>query len=586
MSFQAPISVADAISRIDQRRLLLPAIQREFIWETQKIEWLFDSLLQDYPVGSFLFWEVRGSDKTQYRYYDFLREFREHFKTHNPEFDTQGHYDFEAVLDGQQRLTALYIGLKGTYAYRLPGRWKVNTEHALPTRRLYLNVGGPPSDADEDQPGRRYEFRFLTDAELRETPGNWFRVGEILEVPEVYQFNRMLNERGFYESEFASESLSKLHAVVHIHKPINYYLIQKSDMERALNVFVRVNRGSEPLSLSDVLMSTLIANWTGDAKKEVLGLVDQIQAQGFFISKDLILKACLYLYSSDIRYKVSNFTPAQVKPFEDNWDAIQKSIVAVFALIKDFGHNERSLTSKNALLPVIYWVHHKGLADGITSQVALRTDRESIRRWLHIMLLKGIFGASADTVLAAIRRVFIDQEFGKPFLRADLDGFPAGKIGAILKDPGVTEEFLDSLLYTEYKEKQAFSILALLAPQLDYKNGNFHEDHLHPRSMFNKHKLLVAGVPESDLSFFLNPQHCNSILNLAHLDSNENKSKQNKPLADWVAEEVCRQKDSYEKFCVNHDLPSEGGALDLLQFRKFIEVRRQLLRARLKESLQ
>ncbi len=114
MSFQAPISVSDVISRISQRKLLLPAIQREFIWGPKKVEWLFDSLLQGYPLGSFLLWEVRDSEaKSQYRYYEFLREFRERFRTHNPEFNTQGHYDFEAVLDGQQRLTALYIGLKG-----------------------------------------------------------------------------------------------------------------------------------------------------------------------------------------------------------------------------------------------------------------------------------------------------------------------------------------------------------------------------------------------------------------------------------------------------------------------------------------
>jgi hypothetical protein len=592
MSFQAPISVADAISRIDQRRLLLPAIQREFIWEPQKVEWLFDSLLQGYPIGSFLFWEVRDPDvKSQYRFYQFLQEFRERFLTRNPEFNTQGHFDFEAVLDGQQRLASLYIGLKGTYAYRLPRRWWEDTEHALPTRKLYLNVSGPASDADEEEPGRRYEFSFLTNAELGERPGPWFRVGEILDVADAYKFNRMLNDKGYHESEFASNALATLHSVIHIQRPINYYLIEKADTERALNVFVRVNSGGKPLSLSDVLMSTAIANWeTKDAKKEILGLVDQIQAKGFFISKDLVLKTCLYLYSSDIRYRISNFSALQVKVFEDNWDAIQSSVIAVFALIRDFGYNERSLTSNNALLPIIYWVHHKGLADGITSQVALRTDRESIRRWLHVMLLKGIFGASADTILAAIRRAFIDQEFGKPFLRADLDGFPAGRIGTILqqqrKDPSVTEEFLDSLLYTEHKEKQAFSVLALLAPHLDYKNGDFHEDHLHPASMFNKRKLLAAGVQELDLCFFLNPQHWNSILNLAHLDSNENKSKQDKPLADWVAEEVWRQKDSYEKFCVNHDLPSEGGALDLLQFQKFIEVRRQLLRARLKEALQ
>jgi hypothetical protein len=480
---------------------------------------------------------------------------------------------------------------RGTYAYKLPRRWWEDTEYALPTRKLYLNLAGPASDADtEEQPGRRYEFRFLTSEEFGKQEASWFRVGDILDVAEAYNFGRMLRERGYDQSEFAANALSQLHSVVHIQKPINYYLIRQSDVDRALNVFIRVNSGGAPLSLSDMLMSTAIALWKKDARKKIFGLVDQIQAQGYFISKDLILKACLYLSSSDIRYKVSNFAAPQVKPFEDNWDAIQSSVLATFSLVKDFGYNDKSLTSKNALLPILYWIHHKGLADGITSRVALRADRETVRQWLHVMLLKGIFGASADTVLAAIRKVFLDQEFGKPFMRAELTAFPSDGIGAILrqmgKDAEVGEEFIDSLLYTQYEEKQAFSILSLLAPQLDYRNGGFHKDHLHPASTFNRKQLLKAGVAESDLSFCLDPQHWNSILNLAHLDSNENMSKQKKPLADWVREETRRQKGTHEKFCVDHDLPSESVDLELLRFRKFIEVRRVLLGGRLKEALQ
>src|ERR1700694_1466149 len=141
MSFQAPISISDVISRIRERRLLLPAIQREFVWGPKKVEWLFDSLLQGYPIGSFLFWEVRDSKaKAEYRYYEFLRGYRERYRTHNPEFSTTGHSDFDAVLDGQQRLTAVHIGFTGTYAYKRDRVWWENTEKALPTRQLYLNV--------------------------------------------------------------------------------------------------------------------------------------------------------------------------------------------------------------------------------------------------------------------------------------------------------------------------------------------------------------------------------------------------------------------------------------------------------------
>jgi hypothetical protein len=143
MSFQAPITISEALSSIRERRLLLPAIQREFVWEAWQVEWLFDSLLQGYPIGSFLFWEVRDNQsKNDFQYYEFLRTYRERFLIHNEPFATAGHYDFDAVLDGQQRLTALYIGLLGTYAYRMPRtRWE-NNEHALPTRRRCARHAG------------------------------------------------------------------------------------------------------------------------------------------------------------------------------------------------------------------------------------------------------------------------------------------------------------------------------------------------------------------------------------------------------------------------------------------------------------
>ena len=549
-------------------------------------------MLQGYPIGSFLFWEVRGAyAKNEYRYYEFLREFRERYATHNPQFATSGHYDFDAVLDGQQRLTALYIGLVGTYAYKLPRVWWDDNENALPTRRLYLNVKGRAEDTVEEENGSLYEFLFLTADEYKQDMEKWFQVGEILKVTDAYAFNQMLRERGYQDSEFASKALSGRHSVVHLNRLINYYSVQQADLERALNLFVRVNSGGTKLSLSDMLMSTAIANWKDkDAKKEILGLVDQIQGKGFFIDKDLVLKGCLYLYSSDIHYKVSNFAAAQVKPFEDNWDAISRSILAVFQLIRDFGFNEKSLTSKNALLPLIYWVHHKGLAADLTTTIALRTEREVMARWLHAMLLKGIFGASADTVLSAIRKAFTTEEFGNPFVRADLTEFPAQAIAGILqsqgKDPLITDEFIDALLDTRYEEKHAFSILAMLAPNLDYRNGDFHKDHLHPASVFRtKRSLQTLGGSDADLDFYHDERHWNSMLNLRHLDSNENKSKQDMPLAEWVEAEAERQKTTLPKFCVDRDFPSNQALFEFANFREFIQARRALLRTRLRLAL-
>ena len=590
MGFQVPITISDAIRRIRERRLLLPAIQREFVWRHSKIEWLFDSLLQEYPIGSFLFWDVRDSkSKTDYKYYEFLRVYRERYETQNPEFNTDGHVDFDAVLDGQQRLTALYIGLCGTYAYYRGRVWWQNNEYAVPTRQLYLNILEKAPE-DEEQAGRIFEFKFLTENEFTETPNKWFFVGRILDLTDFFQFNQMLNAGGYQSNEFASKALSRLHAAVHMERLINYYQIENADMERALNVFVRVN-SAQPLSLSDILMSTAIAHWkTKDARKEIPKLVEDIREKGFFIEKDFILKACLYLYSSDIRYRVSNFTAARVKPFEDNWENIRESVLSVFDLIRDFGYNDNSLTSKNTILPVVYWVHHKGLAKGLTSRVGLRPERDILRAWVHTMLLKGIIGAgSADTVLAAIRRAFIADTFGDPYVRPELESFPTAGIAHILKtqgkDPQITDEFIDSLVVTQKDARQAFTILALLAPHLDYRNGNFHADHLHPASSFRKRSLTASGVQPSELFFYQDTDNWNSILNLSHLDANENQSKTDTPLAKWAEKEAKRQKVSPSKFCSDHLLP-EMDVLDFSQFPKFIQERRNILGDRLRQLLQ
>lgn len=158
MSFQTPITIKEAIENIENNKFLLPSIQREFVWEHTKIEWLFDSLMRNYPISSFLFWQVESEVKKGYKFYKFINEYRERFKTHNSEISVDGINDFKAVLDGQQRLTSIYIGLKGSYAYKdYKKKWE-DTEWSIPTRHLYINISNELKDEED---GRVYEFKFL-----------------------------------------------------------------------------------------------------------------------------------------------------------------------------------------------------------------------------------------------------------------------------------------------------------------------------------------------------------------------------------------------------------------------------------------
>ena len=107
MPFVEPLSIKEAIDNIDSRRFLLPAIQREFVWNTEQIENLFDSIMKEYPISSFLFWEVDAANITEYQFYEFILDYHERDNNHNHRADVAGKNSVTAVLDGQQRLTAL-----------------------------------------------------------------------------------------------------------------------------------------------------------------------------------------------------------------------------------------------------------------------------------------------------------------------------------------------------------------------------------------------------------------------------------------------------------------------------------------------
>ncbi|MCB0537001.1 MAG: DUF262 domain-containing protein [Bacteroidetes bacterium] len=578
MSYYPPISIKQAIDKIDYNQYLLPAIQREFVWSAGQIELLFDSLMRNYPIGSLLMWKVQGENKTDHRYYSVLKTYREKYNTHCQEVNTSSIPDFEAVLDGQQRLTALYIGLKGSYAYKKKNfAWKDN-EHSIPTRKLYLCLTEDSIDEDENEDGRVYDFRFLTKEELQNSDKIWFEVGQILALNGTFELNQFLKKKEWDSNEYISNTLSKLLDVIHVKTLINYYLELEQDYDKALNIFIRINSGGEKLSYSDLIMSTIISGWTSrtvSARDEFNNLIDEIwDSTEIVIDKDLIIRAYLLIFSDDIKFRVTNFSIANAKEFKENWDGIRAAIVEAIELIRDFGYAERTLTSKNALLPIIHYLFISNRTKQFTSKVAYKEDRELIKRWFHTVLLKRIFGGQADTVLKQIRDVVKDE------VKKGAEIFPAQAIAKKLsktrKSITMDDESIENLLFTTYEDRYAFPILALLYPHLDYKNNDFNKDHIFPKSQFSAKNLKKQGIDLTQESgnYYTDNWCFNGIVNLQMLDSNENKSKSDKTFEDWAK----TTKINYEK----QILPK---ITDFTRFIEFVDERWDMLKSKLEKEL-
>jgi len=572
-------TIAEALQRIQSKTYVLPAIQREFVWGAEQIEKLFDSLMQGYPFGTFLFWQVDKATSNKFKFYDFVLNYHQRDAAHCPELGKMPPQSVTAVLDGQQRLTALNIGLRGSMAVKQPNRWWNNPD-AFPVKTLRLNLLAPHVP-DED--GVIYRFKFLDDTQVARDDGAlWFKVHDILGMATGPAMLTALTDQGLAGKNLttAFETLDRLHRVVHTQPSIHYYEETAQDLERVLNIFIRLNSGGTVLSYSDLLLSVAVAQWKQiDARAEIHRLVDDINhiGSGFNLSQDFVLKAGLMLADiASVGFKVDNFTSGNMALLEQNWAKIRVALVRTVELAASFGLNGQTLRADSALLPIAYYLYRREAPPNYTTHSQYLPDRATIREWLIRSLVKpsGIWGSGLDTLLTAIREVIKTQ--GKTI-------FPAVELGRLMAQRGKSLTFepaeIEDLLQMQYGDKRMFALLSLLFPFVDLHN-QFHVDHVFPTSRFSSAQLRRAGIPEHLHETFA--ESANELPNLQLLEGAINNEKRAMMPEVWL-EKFYPTAKSQRHYCDKHmlgELPS-----DMKGFGEFVDARRELLREKCAELL-
>jgi hypothetical protein len=592
-SYENPVTIEYAMDQIVKRQYLLPSIQRNFTWSHEQICVLFDSIMRNYPINGLMLWRVESDEVASgFRFYQVLDKYIERFAEDNPHQDTKGNGQFFAVIDGQQRLTSLYIGLKGSYAYKIPRVWwpKANDPRILPPRKLYLDISTQLEPEDNDNL-QMYDFQFLTEKDVldreREKPGAWFEVGTILDFPKVETPDRILDYVltylegiGLSGDAYARTTLIRLYTAIRFDLSLHYYVETSQQIDHVLDIFIRTNKGGTPLSFSDLLMSITAANWE-EARERVDEVVHQVRNElGFSINRDFVMKAAVVLIDIEVRFKVKNFDEKSVAEIRADWPEIHDAIIQSFRLVSSFGLNDASLRAKNAVIPIIYYLFHRyrhpraGKATHIAeinSPIRNREDRALIRQWLLMSLLRGVFGFAGDALLAALRNIIQEN------LQTD-ERFPLRKIVerfvGTTRDITFDDEFVERLLRTQKDQVECFSILALLEPALDFTQI-LHVDHLHPASAFAADRLdkLPYLADPAKRAFYADLENWNGIANLHLLSEKENTSKQAEPLKEWL--------DAQNGKTLVDPLIPPGTDLSFEAFPEFIEARRAYLRGML-----
>lgn len=590
------ITIKDAIDKIDAGDFLLPSIQRRFVWSTMQIELLFDSIMQDYPINTFMFWEVREDKiKNQFRFYDFLKKYVEYNGGNNEERKTKGYKDFKAIIDGQQRLNSLYIGLKGSFAFRqyiYRKKTYHKDENSYPTRKLYLDIQSPVQDDEEK---KIYDFRFLIHNEhIRESESivkqikdenktikikcYWFEVGKILEFKSEHDVIKFLLEEKFEINSFASETLLKLYTLINKKPIINYFLEYEQNFDKILYEFIRTNSGGTKLSFADLLMSIITASWevgqsTKGAREDIDKIIGEIKEFGFEVDQDFILKTCLVLVSKDIKFALQNFSSDTILEIKKEWGAITDCLKTSFELAKSLSFNNHSLRAKNAIIPIVYFLYITKSYKDFNKETKNIENKAAIKQYLHITFLNKLFGSSSDGFLSKLRNIIFDNQNNI---------FPVNKFKEEFRGTGksfnIDEEKLDSFMKEQYESLDSFYILSLLFPKFNFEFKNPNIDHLHPKSHFNT-LLYNSLINEQKTEFY--KENYNTILNLALLSEEQNKSKNDKSLKDWIAIQEIHNKNIRNTLLIPEHID-----LDISNFEEFINEREKLLKSIIIQNIQ
>lgn len=546
------MSIYQLVNEISNGEIVLPAIQRDFVWDTDQIEKLFDSLFRGYPVGIVLLWETY--EPMQYRHFvkdyqrDALHSFDENKKRNR----------LKLVLDGQQRLSSIYVALKGTYD----------------GRRLFYDVlSGKVSD---DQAEEKYKFRFSNDAEVdewnkvqisrvneakdksTEDVSYWLKFSEIVNLTpiDLIKLRQSIVEKMCLSLEDQVRLDINLNAASYA-LSVNEELLKTQTVDSnlpaddekrksafdILEIFVRINTQGMPLRRSDLIVSMLRLYWP-EASNVLPELIKEVNgSSGLLVDTDFVIR-CMFATAG-----LGTRLDFELLRKKSNIDALHKTYKNCFSAIRsvvDFVRIECGLDATklvggiSTLVPFVYFIYHT------QKQVMPKSSIESARKSLFLFAFSKSLSQHMESRTAAFIRDHLPPAMeiteGADFPYEEAVKFVAWKTG--FEEP-------NERLFS-YNLDLALALLHRRSGGKVYSAGNTPEiDHIFPKSV-----LIEKGYEAQDV---------NDIGNFWILPRDLNRNKSAKHPKEYLASVDDK---ILERALIDREL------LNYNQFKKFVRERR------------
>lgn len=528
----------------EQGGLWLPHIQRKFVWDTDQIEALFDSIMREYPISTMLVWKTKEKIRSR----SFIDNYNSELKItdfYRPLNDKQK----LLVLDGQQRLQSLFIALKGSYE----------------GKELHLDIS---SGVDITQNNIKYKFKFM---EPKENGKNWIKFKDLVFSDKQYDD---LAEEVITKSENLTDDKKKLirnniARVVKLFKTdevISYQELDSIEYPQLYNkddvveIFIRANSGGTKLEKSDLLFSLLEAGWDF-AEEKIENLQEDLNSTDYNFTRDFILKSCLCLIDVGAKYEVEKFRKKEnLAEIERNWDNISSAIKDVkdFLSGQTFIRSDKALPSYLGLIPIIYFRYK--------FKEKWQSGVPNLNKWLIRILLTGAFSGSPDGLIDQCNRNILESKF-----------FDIDAINKLIREAGrnidVTEK---TIVDAGYGDADLFLLFNIWYTHFGFNFAPSYEDnlpqvdHIFPQSILKSIKVTNPTTGRSKMKY--TDTERNQIANCMLLTASENGTgrKGDTPPEIWFD-------GKNEAYLDRHLIPHNKELWKIENYEKFIEARKILL---------
>ncbi len=484
-----PITLFSLIEQINRNELFLPHIQRPFVWDEEQMIRLFDSLMRNYPIQTFLFWRTKEHIKAR----NFMEqlEWDCELSKHYNEPASQKDREKVFVLDGQQRLQTLYGIFYGS----------IDGPDGSTAYKAYLDL---TNGAEPNEDGLLYKLEFKP-----EHPGlPYYRLSDLVgthnqknseEISD--QVNESLDEDACYGDESPEvrkdrhkrvrRNISQLTSLLREEK---YFWVQTLDgvandyqYRTIRNIFVRVNSGGTKLDAADLMFAVMKENW-----EPVEELVEQtaslLNESRLWFDKNLVLKCIVTAISGDAKVDVEKFADdnnsALLKSIETNWPHLEET----FKALRDFMVNDLKLygdkviRSYNSFVPLFDYLYYNPRPDAISVQ--------KMRGYFFKSQLFNWYRAQTDAIINALHK-YVGQKVDDGFPLGEIIGYFAGRKAITTLAPEHLLEhrlrfILLNILYVEKFGNNPFDVR--------YSGNEPQIDHIFPKSKL--YKELQLGIQE------------------------------------------------------------------------------------------